>query len=99
MKSLTKEPPILRESAMQTIFTKFPEVSGHFNESYLDYWAYPQIFGSTAGPFNAPGRVSGQAMTTFTIEAWAYENYAVLFCQGAILKTTDEWKGPQTVRV
>ena len=34
---------------------------------HLSYYAYPETFGSTAGPY---GGIGGQAMTTFTIEAW-----------------------------
>lgn len=44
---------------------------------YLAYYAWPQVFGSTAGPF--PG-IGGQAMSTFTIEAWFDQKDAILFC-------------------
>jgi len=32
----------------------------------LEYYAWPEAFGSTAGPFNAVG---GQTVSTFTVEA------------------------------
>ncbi|MBK3780167.1 hypothetical protein G3A43_07840 [Paraburkholderia aspalathi] len=59
----------------------------------LEYWAWPQVFGSTAGPFRAPGRIAGAAMTRFTIEAWHDGGgKAVLFCKGRVLKVTDEFQ-------
>lgn len=36
-------------------------------EQMLDYCAWPEVYGNTSGPF---GRIGGQTMTTFTIEAW-----------------------------
>ena len=59
----------------------------------LEYWAWPQVFGSTAGPFHAPGRIAGAAMTRFTIEAWHDGGgKAVLFCKGRVLKVTDNFQ-------
>jgi len=56
------------------------------NENELEYWAWPQVYGSTTGPF---GGLGGQALTTFTIEAWHNgAGKAVLFCQGKRLRTT-----------
>lgn len=49
----------------------------------LDYYAWPQTFGSTTGPF---GGIGGQSMTTFTIEAWTNGDDAVLFCGNRIWK-------------
>lgn len=43
----------------------------------LMYYAWPQAFGSTAGPF--PG-IGGQAISTFTIEAYSDGRDAVLYC-------------------
>jgi hypothetical protein len=56
----------------------------------LEYWAWPQVFGSTAGPFVGIG---GQAMTTFTIEAWHDGGgKAALFCNGKVFKITDQFE-------
>lgn len=50
-------------------------------ERDLDYYAWPQRFSSTAGPFS---EIGGQAISTFTVEAWvdAPSGYAALFCKG-----------------
>jgi hypothetical protein len=59
----------------------------------LEYWAWPQVFGSTAGPFRSPGQLAGPAMTRFTIEAWHDGGgMAVLFCNGRVLKVTYEFQ-------
>lgn len=62
----------------------------------LDYWAWPQVFGSTAGPF---GGIGGQAMTTFTIEAWVCGSVAAIFCGGRVLKVVDNWIGPGSIKL
>ena len=87
---------VTQEQAYEAIYAKYPEAGNIIRPEYLEYWAYPQSFGSTSGPF---GGVGGQAFTTFTIEAWVDEYFACLFCMGKIVKVTNEWKGPQTVRV
>lgn len=57
-------------------------------ENSLQYFAWPQTFGSTAGPF---GGIGGQAVSTFTIEAWWDGSRAVLFCGGRLLKITNHF--------
>lgn len=58
----------------------------------LEYWAWPQTFGSTAGPFPGGG-VGGMMMTNFTIEAWHDGGgNAVLFCDGRIIRITKEFE-------
>jgi hypothetical protein len=58
----------------------------------LEYWAWPQVFASTSGPFRRPGGISGSAMTRYTIEAWHDGGgAAVLFCNGRVLKLTREF--------
>ena len=81
MSSITKEP------AMTLLGAKYPDATNHSDE--LEYWAWPQVFGSTTGPF---GGIGGQAMTTFTIEAWADGSHAVLFCCGKPIKVTDKFQ-------
>lgn len=60
---------------------------------YLEYYAWPHMFSSTAGPF---GGIGGQSMSTFTLEAWAYGSSAVVFCNGRVIARTDvftrEWE-------
>ena len=57
---------------------------------HLEYWAWPQVFGSTAGPF---GVVAGQGMTPLTLEAWHDGGgMAIIFCQGRRLKFTREFR-------
>lgn len=50
--------------------------------SELVYCSWPQTFGSTCGPFHGIG---GQALTTFRMEAWAWEQWAVVFCGGRVV--------------
>lgn len=46
----------------------------------LNYYAWPQSFGSTAGP--RPG-IGGQAITAFTVEAWVnYCGATIYTCAG-----------------
>lgn len=58
-------------------------------EAWLDYYAWPQAFGSTAGPF---GGIGGQAVTSFTIEAFANGSEAVIFCRGKRLKKVNAFE-------
>ena len=46
-------------------------------EEEIDYYAWPQVFGNTAGP---NGGIGGDAMTTFTVNAFHYNGTAVLLC-------------------
>lgn len=50
---------------------------------YMDvaYYAWPETFGSTAGPC---GGIGGCAMSTFTVEAWVCDDYGptVFTCAG-----------------
>jgi len=55
----------------------------------LDYYAWPQVFGSTSGPFTGIG---GQAISTFTIEAYSDGRNAVLFCNGRRIKQTSNFE-------
>ncbi len=48
----------------------------------LTYCSWPEAFGTTCGPF--PG-VGGQMVTTFRMEAWAYDKWAVVFCGGRVV--------------
>lgn len=88
---------ISKQEAIEAIKKRLPvQASQWVTVDYLDYWAWPQVFGSTAGPF---GGVGGQAMTTFTIEAWEQDGVAVIFCGNKILKVVEKWQGPLSVRL
>lgn len=89
------------EYSQQRAYEEMVTVLGAENVNYhsMEYWAYPQTFGNTAGPFNKPGRISGQAFCTFTIEAWVDGKNALLFCNNKLLKITDDWDGPGSVRI
>ena len=51
--------------------------------SDLVYFAWAEKFGSSAGPF--PG-IGCQACTEFRMEAWAHEQWAVIFCDSRVVK-------------
>ena len=57
--------------------------------SELMYCSWPEAFGSTCGPFSGIG---GQAVTSFRMEAWAWDQFAVVFCNGRIVKTTADFR-------
>lgn len=54
----------------------------------LMYFAWPQTFSSTAGPF--PG-IGGQAISTFTIEAYSDGRDAVLYCGGKLWRKVSKF--------
>lgn len=61
--------------------------------SELSYYAWPRVYGNTAGPFSFPGRVSGQAMSTFTLEAWSDGSNVLIFCKGKVIAIKEFNKG------
>ena len=62
---------------MVLALTRLPDAT----MSSLRWWAWPEVFGSTAGP---GGGIGGQAMTTFTV--WGFWDEAtgtgVKYCAG-----------------
>ena len=61
----------------------------------LTYCSWPEVFASTSGPFLGIG---GQAFTTFRMEAWTWEQWAIVFCNGRVVKCCEfqiqaEWQG------
>ena len=92
-----KKPDISVEEACTILKEKYPEES--FITHYMDYYAYPEVFSNTGGPFAKVGGLYGQAFTTFTIEAWVHGKHAVLFCSGKVFKTVDNWEGIGGVRL
>lgn len=90
---------VTKQQAIVAICDAFPTLTSTILDYELDYYAYPEIFSNTAGPFNKPGKISGQAFTQFTIEAWVVGKVAVLFCQGDVIKVVDDWAGVGSVRL
>lgn len=95
-----KKPDVSVEQAYNQLEINYPNDVFWFRvlDNY-DYYAYPQSFGNTGGPFCTPGNIYGQAFTTWTIEAWVCGKFAVLFCNGEIIKVTDHWNGVGSVRM
>jgi hypothetical protein len=94
-----KKPDVSVEQAYAEIEATFRgNYDGYFTD-YFEYYAYPQSFGNTGGPFCKPGGVYGQAFCTFTIEAWVCGKFAVLFCNGKVIKVVDNWDGVGSVRM
>lgn len=85
------------EGAYKLLKDRFPQLLSTHAVFDGEYYAYPQGFGSTAGPFK--GRIAGQAFSVFTIEAWVFGNFAIMFCNGEIVKLTDEWQYAGSVRL
>lgn len=80
----------LEQNARLLLLEKYPESQGDLQYNVFDYYAYPVVYGSTAGPF---GGLGGAAMTTFTHEAFVIGKYAVIFCKDRMIKITDKWDG------
>lgn len=55
----------------------------------LSYYAWPQTYATTAGPFGHSTRIAGQAFSTFTIDCWTYwednELIGYMFCNGVFI--------------
>lgn len=69
---------------------------------YLSYFAFPVTYGNTKGPLSrSANSIAGQAMTTFTIEAWTDLRHTVLFCQGLVIDIRLDKDGfnPMTLRI
>lgn len=94
-----KKPDVSVEQAYAELVCNYPNYSDHFFTAHFDYYAYPQSFGNTGGPFCKPGGVYGQAFCTFTIEAWVCGKFAVLFCNGKVIKVVDNWDGVGSIRM
>lgn len=67
----------------------------HLSDS-LEYYAFPQLFGSTTGP---SGGIGGQSMSTFTVHAWVYSGFyevppfTIYECNGVVKVREGEYKG------
>ena len=66
-----------------------------YDASMIEYYAWPQTFSSTAGPF---GGFAGQAVSTFTVEAFTDGRDAVLFCGGKYWKRVEKFNPSEAVR-
>ena len=52
----------------------------------LTYCSWPETFANGSGPFMRP---AGQAITTFRMEAWIWEQWAVVFCNGRVVRCSE----------
>lgn len=88
MKSSTlkqHEPSLAREQVFEMLRNRISKEASYSPAiEDLVYCSWPETFGSTCGPFRGAG---GQAMTTFRMEAWECDGFAVVFCGGRIVKT------------
>ena len=84
-----KESGVSAETAAKLLIE--PGAPTELTGRYLDYYAWPQVFGTTAGPF---GGIGGATMTTFTIEAFydPARGKAVLFCGKKVLRVVNDFK-------
>ena len=82
----------LRNHATEYLTKKFHDGQfGIVRPEDLEYYSFPQSFGSTAGPF---GGIGGQAITSFQIEVFThqYGGYgAVIFCGGRFWKWIEKF--------
>jgi hypothetical protein len=77
MTNICSLPSISRENAAA-------KLNIDINQYDLNYYAWPQLYGDTSGPFGGCG---GQALTMFTLEAWTDESiYSFFFCNGRPIK-------------
>ena len=83
---MTKDTPTLsREDVIERLNgTLMKECGEKADASELLYCSWPEAFGSTCGPFAGIG---GQTVTAFRMEAWAWDQWAVVFCNGRVVKT------------
>ena len=85
MQSLT------RKEDLQGIDAEQAAIDLETQSQCLSYYCWPQVYGNTAGPFSRPGGIAGQAMTTFTMEAWHDGGRALIFCKGRKLDVVDDF--------
>ena len=82
-----------REEAARTLFLRFfSKIEGCSEQIIsedMNYYSWPEIFASTAGPFGGAG---GQAVSTFQMEAWEFLGSAVLFCQGKYINIIERYE-------
>ncbi len=71
-----------KQEALELLKEEFP------NEiiNVLHYWAWPQTFSTTAGPFLKNGMFAGQAFTTFPMEAWSDGKHTCVFSKGQLVR-------------
>jgi hypothetical protein len=81
-----------REAALQHLNVYLQHIGVRVHDiqhpEELQYVRWLQTFGNTAGPF---GGVGGQMMTQFLMEAWVWDIFAVIFCNGKKVKMTDSF--------
>lgn len=80
---------ISQKEAFEMLKRKYGEQFPYEIYDELDYYSWPKVYGSTAGPFGGCG---GQSFTTFQIEAWSDGYFGVLFCGNKVLKVCDKFE-------
>lgn len=70
-----------------------------YENCFLEYYATPYTFGTTAGPFSNRNIFAGQAFSTWTIEAWVIDRYAVIFCKGEVVRVINNFDEIGTLRL
>ena len=87
---------VTQDDANEIISSVF-EINSHWE---LEYYAFPMQFGNTVGPLKRSNMsMSGQAFTTFTIEAWSDGRNTVLFCQGLVIDVRSDVDGFDPIKV
>lgn len=78
------EPSLEREDVIEQ-FNRFLDKNGMppIEASELTYCSWPEMFGSTSGPFHGIG---GQAFTTFRMEAWVHDMWGYVFTHGKFVR-------------
>lgn len=86
-----KEHGIRAAQACVKLDERYGKPDLRFDVDSLRYFAWPEVYGSTAGPF---GGIGGATMTVFTLEAWVTGRFAVIFCGNKIIDVVEDFEGP-----
>lgn len=70
-----------------------------YENFFLEYYVTPYSFATTAGPFSNRNIFAGQAFTTWTIEAWVIDRFAVIFCKGEVVRVINDFEDIGCVRL
>lgn len=71
------------------VMSKFANNSIDIDKLFnIDYYAFPETFGSTAGP---GGGIGGQAFSSFTVEAYVSDQGTVYVCNNIYRFSKEEF--------
>lgn len=85
--------------ARSMLLCRYPEDMEYYQGWALEYYATPYSFGTTAGPFSNRNIFAGQAFTTWTIEAWVIDRFAVIFCKGEVVRVVNDFEEIGNIRL